>query len=68
VRLLDTYVVHTKTGQSIRGAVRRKRGAWVVLANAVLLDGQREAITLDGDVSIPRDNIDFAQRTKEGTT
>jgi hypothetical protein len=68
VRLLDEVVVHTKTGQSIRGSVRRRRRPWVVLANAVLLDGSRDPTALDGDVIIPTDNIDFAQRTKGAGT
>lgn len=66
MRLFDTVVVHTKTGQSIRGAVRRKRRPWIVLADAVLLDGQAEPVKLDGDVFIPSDNVDFAQRTTKG--
>jgi hypothetical protein len=65
--VFDEVVIHTKTGQSIRGAVKRKRRPWVVLANATLLpDGSGEAVSLDGDVIIPHANLDFAQRTTKG--
>jgi hypothetical protein len=66
VRVFDSVVLHTKTGQSIRGTVRRQRGRWVVLSHAVLLDGQAEPVDLDGDVLVPRENVDFAQRTTKG--
>jgi len=66
VRLFDQIVVHTKTGQSIRGAVRRRRRPWIILADAVLLDGSAEPVPLDGDVIIPVANVDFAQRTTKG--
>jgi len=67
MRVFDEVVVHTKSGQSIRGAVRRKRRPWLILANATLLpDGSAEAVSLDGDVIIPHANVDFAQRTTKG--
>lgn len=66
MRMFDTVVVHTKSGQSIRGAVRRRRRPWLVLADAVLLDGSEAPVKLDGDVIIPFANVDFAQRTTKG--
>ena len=64
--MFDEVVLHTKTGKSVRGVLRRRHGRWLVLINAVLLDGSGEPIPLDGDVIIPRDNLDFAQRTTKG--
>ena len=66
MKMFDEVVLHTKTGASIRGAVRRSAGRWIVLTRATLLDGTAEPVALDGDVIVPRENVDFAQRTTKG--
>lgn len=62
MRLFEEVIVHTKNGTSIAGSLRRRHGRWVVLSGARLLDGRSPPVKLDGDVSIPREQIDFAQR------
>jgi hypothetical protein len=62
VRLFEEVIVHTKNGTSIAGSLRRRHGRWLVLAQARLLDGTGPPVKLDGDVSIPREQVDFAQR------
>lgn len=55
-----SVVVNTKTGRSFRGVLWTKKGPYLVLKDAVLLES---AVTMpiDGEVVIHTDNVDFTQ-------
>lgn len=56
-------IAHTKTGESIRGVLWRKRPAWVIIKQPELLNGNSQPQALEGDVWVHRDNLDFLQVT-----
>ena len=63
---LAVVIVSTKTGQSIKGAlVDQRRDALVLRAAAIAdFDGPSQDVTwhtLDGDIVIPMENVDFWQ-------
>jgi small nuclear ribonucleoprotein (snRNP)-like protein len=65
--ILDRYpqvrevIVTTKTDKSFRGVLWEKRRGYIVLRKASLLQGRGDAIKMDGEVVIERDNVDFIQ-------
>jgi len=59
--VVRTVVVNTRTERAFRGVLWRMRGAFLVLRNAELLKGRGETVPVDGEVVIPRENVDFIQ-------
>jgi hypothetical protein len=57
---LSTVIVHTKSGSSIKGLKAAVYDDCIVLRDAVLLEPEAQVL-LDGDVPIPRENVDFMQ-------
>ena len=57
---LDTVVVHTKTGTSIKGLKRAVYSDGIVLKDASILE-EEGIVTLDGDQFVPRENVNFMQ-------
>jgi hypothetical protein len=58
---LDTVIVHTKAGSSIKGLLGAVYDDCIVLRDAALLE-EGGIVILDGDVPIPRESVDFMQR------
>ena len=59
--VLRRVVVNTKSGQAFRGVLWRKRWGYLVLRNAELLKAGGETVLMDGEVLVPRGNLDFIQ-------
>ncbi|HRU06816.1 MAG TPA: hypothetical protein P5137_13690 [Candidatus Brocadiia bacterium] len=65
--ILDRYpelrqmVVNTKTGHAFRGVLWRRRRGYLVLRNAEMLRPGGEAVAMDGELVIERENVDFLQ-------
>ena len=65
--ILDRYpqvrevIVTTKTDKSFRGVLWERRRGYIVLRKASLLQARADAIKMDGEVMIERDNVDFIQ-------
>jgi len=59
--VLDVVLVNTKTGNTFSGVLWRKRLGYLVLRNARMLRRDKEPMTIDGEVVIPADNVDFLQ-------
>ena len=65
--ILDRYpqvrevIVTTKTDKSFRGILWERRRGYIVLRKASLLQARADAIKMDGEVMIERDNVDFIQ-------
>lgn len=57
---LRQVIVNTKTNQAFRGVLWRRRRGYLLLRQAVMLQGN-EARTVDGEVLIPVANVDFIQ-------
>lgn len=68
---LQTVIVSTKTGRSIRGALlERTRDALILRAASVATQdaqGRVEWHPLDGDSVVPMDNVDFYQDALDAT-
>lgn len=62
-----TVVVHTRNGSSIRGVLAGTYQDALVLTAAALLSGN-ETIPIDGDVTVPRGNVDWIQGLGKDTT
>jgi len=66
MRIFDRYpvlrrvIVNTKTDRAFRGVLWRKRG-YLVLRNAEMLRTKGEIVSMDGEVVIPAENVDFIQ-------
>lgn len=58
---LRRVIVNTKTGKAFRGVLWQKRGGYLVLREAELLQGRGETARLDGEVVIETSNVDFLQ-------
>ena len=58
---LRRVLVNTKTDRVFRGVLWRKKRGFLVLRDATLLQPGDKAITVDGEVLIERDNVDFMQ-------
>jgi small nuclear ribonucleoprotein (snRNP)-like protein len=54
-------IVNTKSGQAFRGVLWRRRWGYLVLRNAEMLRDRSEAVSMDGEVVIQADNVDFIQ-------
>lgn len=54
-------IVHTRDGSSIRGIWWRELRNYVIIKQAELLMDKSTATALDGEVFVPRGNIEFIQ-------
>lgn len=54
-------IVHTRDGSSIRGIWWRELRNYVIIKQAELLMDKTTATALDGEVFVPRGNIEFIQ-------
>lgn len=57
-------IVNLKTGTSFRGVILEDDGSYVVMVNAQILqktEGHLKPILVDGQVVIPKDEIEFVQ-------
>lgn len=57
---LKMVIVNLKSGSAFRGVVWQRRGPFMILRNAEILNGQA-AKSLDGEVLVQRADIDFIQ-------
>jgi DNA-binding cell septation regulator SpoVG len=58
--VLDTVIVHTKGGQSLKGLRAAVYDDCLVLRDVSVLEPEGNVL-LDGLVSVPRENVDFMQ-------
>ncbi len=58
---LRRVIVNTRTDRAFRGVLWRKRGSYLVLRNAELLNPKGETVPMDGEVVIEAANVDFMQ-------
>lgn len=58
----DKVIVNLKTGRAFSGVVWEERGDLLVLRAAELMEPGRQPVTVEGDVVLDRQNIDFIQR------
>ena len=58
---LRQVIVNTKTDHAFRGILWRKRRGYLVLRQTVMLRGNGEAVTVDGEVVVAAANVDFIQ-------
>jgi hypothetical protein len=58
---LDTVIVHTKTGMSFKGIKQTVYEDCLVLRDARVLEDEGMSRVLNGEVTIPRENVDFIQ-------
>lgn len=54
-------VVHTKTGNSLRGVLTSRRGRWVVLKQPSVFIDADHTEPLEGEAWVDRANVDFIQ-------
>lgn len=59
--VLRRVMVTTKTDQTFRGVLWRRRGAYLILRQAQLLKPKAEPVEMAGEVLIDRANVDFTQ-------
>jgi small nuclear ribonucleoprotein (snRNP)-like protein len=58
---LRQVVANTKTGHAFRGVLWQRRRGYLVLRNAEMLRPGGEAVAMDGELVIERENVDFLQ-------
>ncbi len=59
--VLESVIVNTKEGKAFRGVVWKRRGGYLVLRNAEILQPSGDRIAVDGEVAIPDRDIEFLQ-------
>lgn len=65
--IFDSYptkrqvIVNTKTDRAFRGVLWRRRWGYLVLRNAEMLRDREGTVSMDGEVVINKDNVDFLQ-------
>jgi hypothetical protein len=59
--VLKRVIVNTKTGTVIRGLLWQRRGGYLVLKEAELLEPKAKPLAMDGEAAIPEGNVDFLQ-------
>lgn len=63
---LETFVVHLKSGsQSFKGVLAAVHEDCLVLRDVIVLEPESQ-ISLAGEITIPRDNVDFLQTVGGG--
>jgi hypothetical protein len=60
---LETIVVHTKAGSSLKGLKLAVFDDCIVLRDAMLLE-EAGPVMLDGEIPIPRESVDFMQNIR----
>jgi hypothetical protein len=56
-----SVVVNTTTDRAFKGVLWRQHRRYLVLRNAYLLKAKGESVSVDGEVVIERDKVDFVQ-------
>jgi hypothetical protein len=56
-----SVIVSSKSGNDFRGVLWRQEGRYLVLRNAELLRTREAPLPVDGEVVIPRENVEFIQ-------
>ena len=54
-------VVNTKSDRTFSGVLWRKAWGYLVLRNVEMLKARGEAVAVDGEVVVLRENVDFVQ-------
>jgi hypothetical protein len=54
-------VVNVKSGTALRGLLWERRGGYLVLREAELLVPRQAPTSMDGEVAIPAEAVDFIQ-------
>jgi hypothetical protein len=57
---LETVIVHTRTGASIKGLRAAVHDDCIVLREAMVLEPESQVL-VDGELVVPRENVDFMQ-------
>ncbi len=60
---LKTAIVNTKSGDSFKGVIWRRRRAYLILKNAELLRNGESSQKIDGECFIYSANVEFLQVT-----
>ena len=63
--VLKTVLVNTRTGNTFRGVLWRKRRRFLVLKQAQMLRRDKEPMAIDGEVIVYAENVDFLQVVSE---
>jgi len=58
---LRRVIVNCKTRNVFRGVLWQRRRGYLILRQAILLRPDGDRVTVDGEVMIERDNVDFIQ-------
>ena len=58
---LKRVIINTKTDRAFRGVLWERKGEYLVLRNAEMLRTKGELVSMDGEVVIAVDNVDFIQ-------
>lgn len=58
---LRTVIVNLKSGKAFRGVVWQRRGDWLVLKNAELLQDGQKPTPIDGETAVPVADVEFLQ-------
>lgn len=58
---LRTVIVNLKSGKAFRGVVWNRRGMWLVLKNAELLQDGQKPVPLDNETAVPVADVEFIQ-------
>jgi hypothetical protein len=58
---LRRVVVNVKSGTALRGLLWERRGGYLVLREAELLVPRQAPTSMDGEVAIPAEAVDFIQ-------
>lgn len=61
VAIRRRVLVNLKTDKALRGVLFDQRGGLLVLKGAELLEPGREPVSIDGDVVVQVENVDFVQ-------
>jgi len=61
--VLDSGIVNLKSGSSFKGVIYQRRGKWLVLRSAEILQDRNRAVDkpLDGEIWLQLADIDFIQ-------
>lgn len=58
---LRTVIVNLKGGKAFRGVVWQRRGDWLVLRNAELLQDGQKPTAIDGETAVLVADVEFLQ-------
>lgn len=60
-RLRRAVLVNLRSGRAFRGVLWERKGRWLVLRDAQVMERGVEPVSLDGEVILDRDAIEFVQ-------